>query len=226
MLVNKENVARVIEYTENLTRSWVSQGNISKFGAQADPRAKYSFQKFLYDNNLLNNAIQRMDDVVIECPFHDDETPSCSINEFKGVFNCFSCGRHGNYINFIKEYDNVVLGHSIGFYQKVNDLLRDDPIMQAELGIKSIYGGKEDYFKLEDAMKKFQPSIKKDSHRVTNYVKLISVLQEKKCSFKELKFAILLMQKGITPMEIYHEIFNNSVVEKEEHVIDLQKLLI
>ena len=75
-------------------------------------------------------------------------------------------------------------------------------------------------------MKKFQPSIKKDSHRVTNYVELISVLQEKKCSFKELKFAILLMQKGITPMEIYHEIFNNSVVEKEEHVIDLQKLLI
>ena len=52
------------------------------------------------------------------------------------------------------------------------------------------------------------------------------MLQEKKCSFKELKFAILLMQKGITPMEIYHEIFNNSVIEKEENVIDLQKLLI
>ena len=30
MLVNKENVARVIEYTENLTRSWVSQGNTLK----------------------------------------------------------------------------------------------------------------------------------------------------------------------------------------------------
>lgn len=30
------------------------------------------------------------------CPFHDDETPSLSVNRDKGVFHCFGCGAKGN----------------------------------------------------------------------------------------------------------------------------------
>lgn len=226
MQVNKENAKKVLEYTEKLTRSWVSTGNVSKFGAQADPRARYSFQKFLADNNLMQNAIHRMDDIVIECPFHNDETPSCSINEYKGVFNCFSCSRHGNYITFIKEFDNVILGRSTSFYQKVNEILQNDQTMQAELGIHTIYGGVDDNFNMEEAMQKFHPEIKKDSHMVTNYVELISLMQKRNCSYKELKFAILLMQKGLTPMEVYNEVFNTTNIGDVSKVIDLQKLLI
>lgn len=37
----------------------------------------------------------------IPCPFHDDATPSCSINLDRGVFNCFGCDAKGNALDFI-----------------------------------------------------------------------------------------------------------------------------
>ena len=38
------------------------------------------------------------------CPFHDDLTPSFSVNEKTGVFNCFVCGG-GDYFEFIKKLE-------------------------------------------------------------------------------------------------------------------------
>jgi DNA primase len=40
------------------------------------------------------------------CPFHDDLTPSFSMNEKTGVFNCFVCGG-GDFIEFIKKIENL-----------------------------------------------------------------------------------------------------------------------
>lgn len=34
------------------------------------------------------------------CPFHDDKSPSLSLSNEKGVFNCFGCGAKGNIITF------------------------------------------------------------------------------------------------------------------------------
>ena len=39
--------------------------------------------------------------VKIHCPFHEDRTPSCSINIEKGIFNCFGCPAEGNVLDFI-----------------------------------------------------------------------------------------------------------------------------
>jgi DNA primase len=39
--------------------------------------------------------------VKITCPFHEDGTPSCSINREKGNFNCFGCPAKGNVLDFI-----------------------------------------------------------------------------------------------------------------------------
>ena len=33
---------------------------------------------------------------VVECPFHDDDTPSASFNAAKGLFHCFACGESSN----------------------------------------------------------------------------------------------------------------------------------
>lgn len=41
------------------------------------------------------------------CPFHEDKTPSFSVNEKKQLFHCFSCGRGGNVFNFIREIDGL-----------------------------------------------------------------------------------------------------------------------
>jgi DNA primase len=35
------------------------------------------------------------------CPFHNEKTPSFSVNEDKGFFHCFGCGEHGNVIDFV-----------------------------------------------------------------------------------------------------------------------------
>jgi len=43
--------------------------------------------------------------VKIHCPFHDDHTPSCSINLEKGIFNCFGCPAEGNVFDFIAEME-------------------------------------------------------------------------------------------------------------------------
>ena len=39
--------------------------------------------------------------IKITCPFHDDKTPSCSINTVKNNFQCFGCGAQGNALEFI-----------------------------------------------------------------------------------------------------------------------------
>lgn len=39
--------------------------------------------------------------IKISCPFHEDATPSCSINREKGNFNCFGCPAKGNVLDFI-----------------------------------------------------------------------------------------------------------------------------
>ncbi|MDR3190715.1 MAG: DNA primase [Lactobacillaceae bacterium] len=42
-----------------------------------------------------------------KCPFHEERTPSFSVNEEKQIFKCFSCGRGGNVFSFIQEIDNL-----------------------------------------------------------------------------------------------------------------------
>lgn len=34
------------------------------------------------------------------CPFHDERTPSFTVNPAKGFFHCFGCGAHGDVISF------------------------------------------------------------------------------------------------------------------------------
>ncbi len=41
------------------------------------------------------------------CPFHQEKTPSFSVNPDKQFFYCFGCGAGGNSIGFVMDYDNV-----------------------------------------------------------------------------------------------------------------------
>lgn len=47
------------------------------------------------------------------CPFHEDNTPSFSVNESKQIFYCFSCGRGGNVFNFLREIEGLTYPEAI-----------------------------------------------------------------------------------------------------------------
>lgn len=41
------------------------------------------------------------------CPFHKEKTPSFTVNDIKGFYHCFGCGKHGDSINFLMDHDNL-----------------------------------------------------------------------------------------------------------------------
>lgn len=41
------------------------------------------------------------------CPFHLEDTPSFSVSQEKQIFKCFGCGKGGNVVNFLMDYENL-----------------------------------------------------------------------------------------------------------------------
>lgn len=41
------------------------------------------------------------------CPFHSENTPSFYINERNGLWNCFGCGKGGDFLTFISHYSGI-----------------------------------------------------------------------------------------------------------------------
>ncbi|BDR60532.1 DNA primase [Lactobacillus xylocopicola] len=58
-------------------------------------------------------------DYVGLCPFHEEKTPSFTVNEGKQFFKCFGCGKGGNVFNFLMEQENLTFPESV---QKAADL--------------------------------------------------------------------------------------------------------
>ena len=41
------------------------------------------------------------------CPFHSEKSPSFVVSEARGMFKCFGCGKGGDVVSFIKEYEKI-----------------------------------------------------------------------------------------------------------------------
>src|SRR5690606_41551425 len=41
------------------------------------------------------------------CPFHNEKTPSFTVNEAKGFYHCFGCGANGDLIDFVRQTEGV-----------------------------------------------------------------------------------------------------------------------
>ncbi len=41
------------------------------------------------------------------CPFHNEKSPSFTVNDEKGFYHCFGCAAHGDAIEFIRKFDRL-----------------------------------------------------------------------------------------------------------------------
>ena len=60
------------------------------------------------------------------CPFHSEKTPSFSVNESKGLYYCFGCGKGGNVINFLKDIKGESFGEVADYLKKKYNIPVED----------------------------------------------------------------------------------------------------
>ncbi|WND01732.1 DNA primase [Temperatibacter marinus] len=47
------------------------------------------------------------------CPFHNEKTPSFTVNDVKGFYHCFGCGAHGSVFDFVMENEGLSFPEAI-----------------------------------------------------------------------------------------------------------------
>ena len=47
------------------------------------------------------------------CPFHNEKTPSFTVNDRKGFFHCFGCGAHGDAIGFVMQSEGLAFRDAV-----------------------------------------------------------------------------------------------------------------
>lgn len=115
-----------------------------------------------YDNSFTDELRQRLSlvDVISRriqltkkgqnywgcCPFHNEKTPSFSVNEEKGFYHCFGCGEHGDIISFTMKSDNL------DFKEAIKELADMAGIKMPEYKPKSkaLIEAEENYFQITE----------------------------------------------------------------------------
>lgn len=90
------------------------------------------------------------------CPFHNEKTPSFSVNEEKGFYHCFGCGEHGDIISFTMKSNNM------DFVEAIKELANQAGIKMPEYKPKSSeqVAREENYFQIvETAAKIYQQKL-------------------------------------------------------------------
>ncbi len=124
-----------------------------------------------YDNSFTDELRQRLSlvDVISRrvplvkkgqnywgcCPFHNEKTPSFSVNEDKGFYHCFGCGEHGDIISFVMKSENMDFKNAIKELADMAGLKMPDykPKTQQQIDAE------ENYIKITDESAKIYQSL-------------------------------------------------------------------
>ena len=52
------------------------------------------------------------------CPFHNEKTPSFSVNPARNIFKCFGCGKAGNSVTFLMEHEHFTYQEALRYLAK------------------------------------------------------------------------------------------------------------
>ncbi len=65
------------------------------------------------------------------CPFHQEKTPSFSVNPSKGFYKCFGCGKGGTAFNFVMEIEGLNFPEAIKRIAEISGIPLPEPIDDA-----------------------------------------------------------------------------------------------
>jgi len=107
------------------------------------------------------------------CPFHDEKTPSFSVNPEKQFYYCFGCGAGGNAIGFVMEYDNVEFPQAVETLASAQGLEVPREQSTADGGGRAESPGKPLYEVMERVSAFYQLQLRQhpQKDRAVNYLK-------------------------------------------------------
>src|SRR5579871_2640613 len=56
------------------------------------------------------------------CPFHQEKTPSFSVNQTRQFYKCFGCGKGGDALNFVMEIDGLTFPEALKLLAERNGI--------------------------------------------------------------------------------------------------------
>ncbi|MGD9563222.1 MAG: DNA primase [Pyrinomonadaceae bacterium] len=62
------------------------------------------------------------------CPFHQEKTPSFSVNPVKGFYKCFGCGKGGTAFNFLMEMEGLNFPEAVKRVAEISGVPLPEPI--------------------------------------------------------------------------------------------------
>lgn len=78
------------------------------------------------------------------CPFHNEKSPSFTVSPAKGIYKCFGCGKAGNSVNFIMDHEHYTYPEALRYlankYQiEIEELEETDEQKQAANEKESLF---------------------------------------------------------------------------------------
>ncbi len=72
------------------------------------------------------------------CPFHNEKTPSFTVDTDKGLFYCFGCGAGGNVITFIQKIENLDFLEAVRFLANRAGMQMPEDTEEPNLGARRV----------------------------------------------------------------------------------------
>jgi len=70
------------------------------------------------------------------CPFHNEKTPSFTVNDAKNFYHCFGCAAHGDALTFLRNFER--LGYKEAIERLANEVGLPLPVMTKEAEAKEV----------------------------------------------------------------------------------------
>ncbi len=66
------------------------------------------------------------------CPFHDEKTPSFTVSPAKGIYKCFGCGKGGNAVNFVMDHEHYSYPEALKYLANKYNIFIEETVRTPE----------------------------------------------------------------------------------------------